>query len=386
MAQNRAVSQKRVRILQLMEAWMNHQGQILQIRTVVTLPIVVHIVWKEEEENISEAQILSQIEALNEDFRAMNENLGIVPEEFQPLIADVEIEFCLAETDPQGNASSGITRTHTSQNFVGTAIANGARTIFFSDNGGKDAWPTDRYINIWVGRREFALGAATFPGQASAETDGIVIDPYYFGRTGLATESFPFHLGKTLSHEMGHYFGLSHLNGPGANSDCTEDDGIEDTPLQSGTYIGECPIHPMESCGSNDMFMNIMSLTNDECLAMFTPGQKMFVMATLNTARSGLLNDISCIPTSSGEIDTQKIVFEIMPNPAGDYLSILPNPDYSADGMLFLFNSAGSLLLKKQVSSQTGVNIDIHSVDPGLYFVSLFINNKKLTKKLIIAP
>lgn len=364
-------------------ALLDSEGQLTS-RSVITLPIVVHIVWKSEEENISEEQILSQIEVLNEDFRALNENIDIVPNEFQGLIADTEIEFCLAAFDPNGNATNGITRTQTQVDFVGTAISNGSRAIFFSSNGGKDAWPTDQYINVWVATREFALGAASFPGQSSPETDGVVIDPRYFGTTGLAEESIPFHLGKTLSHELGHYFGLGHLNGPNASSDCTVDDGILDTPLQSGIYLGACPSTPVSSCGSNDMYMNIMSLTEDACLAMFTPGQKAVIMATLEGPRSGLMEQIICSPTSTNTQNLVDFSVTISPNPSTGWINLEFETTNFREFKVELFNSAGSLLLLGTFPSEKNITLDLNKFGTGLFFIRVSNDQYFMTKKVML--
>jgi hypothetical protein len=383
-AHNPSLRQKRSQMAHQISDWLANNANAVQNRSVITLPVVVHVVWKDAEENISDDQILSQLAVLNEDFRMINDNLDIVPEEFQLLITDIELEFCLAELDPDGNPSTGITRTQTDIENVGTAIANGSRAIFYDDNGGKNAWSTAQYINIWVARREFALGAATFPGQASEETDGIVIDPYYFGRTGLAAESMPFHLGKTLSHEMGHYFGLSHLNGPNASSDCNEDDGLEDTPNQDGTYLGECPTHPVESCGSNDMFMNIMSLTNDECLALFTLDQKMLMLANLNEFRSGLLDTPACTPTAVNTPVNPALDFRLIPNPAKNQVQIQFEMPISEGFYINLYSSAGSLLLKRYIFPPNSLTFDLKSFQAGIYIVEIRAKDYVQSRKLVI--
>lgn len=353
----------------------------------IELPIVVHVVWKEEEENISEAQIQSQIDVLNEDFQALNANLSIVPDEFVPLITTLDIQFCLAQIDPLGQATTGITRTQTSLDFVGTAVTNDRRSIYFTEEGGMDAWPIEEYINIWVGRRQFFLGEASFPWEMELfpEGDGLVVDPYYFGRTGLAEESVPFDLGRTATHEMGHYFGLLHLNGPQASSDCSEDDGLEDTPLQSGTYLGECPVHPVASCGSNDLFMNFMGLANDDCLAMFTMAQKEKILATLSNERFLLAQSNNCDADTQTELSEKENFFQISPNPASDIVRIQVQSTFKGPKRLELFNSAGSLLLKKYIEDSPLVKVRIKDLNSGIYFIIISNMEKNITKKLIIA-
>jgi len=174
-------------------------------RAVLTIPVVVHVVWNTATENISEAQILSQLDVLNEDFRKMNADVSSVPGVFQPLASDVEIEFCLATTDPNGNPTSGITRTNTSL----TSFPYPGNAMKFDAQGGKDAWPRDSYLNMWVcDLAAGLLGFAQFPG-GGASTDGVVIDYLYFGNTGTATA--PYDLGRTATHEVGHWLNLYHI-------------------------------------------------------------------------------------------------------------------------------------------------------------------------------
>ena len=113
--------------------------------TIITIPVVVHVVYYNSTENISTAQVQSQIDILNEDFRRLNADAANTPFAFQSVAADCEIEFCLATTDPNGNSTTGITRTSTSQPSFSTNDG-----VKYSSSGGIDAWNTSEYLNIWV--------------------------------------------------------------------------------------------------------------------------------------------------------------------------------------------------------------------------------------------
>ena len=112
---------------------------------IAKIPVVVHVVWNTAAQNISQAQIDSQIAVLNRDFRATNTDIGFVPAPFQPLVADAKIEFALATTDPNGNPTTGVTRTQTSQASFGTDDK-----VKKTATGGIDAWNPDKYLNLWV--------------------------------------------------------------------------------------------------------------------------------------------------------------------------------------------------------------------------------------------
>ena len=251
-------------------------------KVVITIPVVVHVVYNNAQQNISYNQILSQIQVLNEDFRRLNADTTNTPAIFQTVAADAEIEFCLAVQDPNGNYTTGVTRTATS---VGS-FSTGNR-IKTTAQGGKDAWPTDKYLNIWVGNLgQSLLGYATFPG-GNPTFDGIVVNYRYFGRYGSA--QVPFHLGRTATHEVGHWLGLRHIWGDGG---CGVDDNISDTPISDAANYN-CPQNHT-SCGSLDMVQNYMDYTDDGCMNIFTLGQKNKMRDILNITRVSLTTSTAC--------------------------------------------------------------------------------------------
>ncbi len=216
---------------------------------VVNIPVVVHVIYSNSQQNISDAQIASQIAVLNEDFSASNSDASNTPSEFAGLVANSEINFTLANTFRHSDS----------------------RTEWGTRDDMKYAYPPvspSNTLNIWVCNIGGGiLGYAQFPG-GSASTDGVVISPQYFGTTGYV--SAPFDKGRTATHEVGHYLNLRHIWGDGR---CRQDDFVADTPSSDGPNYN-CPTYPTVNCKSNDMTMNYMDYTNDACMYMFSEGQK----------------------------------------------------------------------------------------------------------------
>ena len=253
---------------------------VREVNGVVNIPVVVHVIYNNSTENISDAQVLSQINVLNEDFRRTNPDA----DDTWSQATDSEIEFCMATSDPLGNATSGIVRTSTSVSAFGTNDQ-----MKFASSGGADAWPASDYLNIWVCDISGGiLGYAQFPG-GSATTDGIVIDYQYFGTIGTA--SAPFDLGRTATHEVGHWLNLRHIWGDGG---CNVDDFVSDTPASNSANYG-CALGN-SACGSVDMVQNYMDYSDDACMNLFTLGQRNRMRALFESGgyRSSLLNSSAC--------------------------------------------------------------------------------------------
>ncbi len=256
---------------------------------VVTIPVVVHVIYNNSNENISQAQIQSQIDVLNEDYRKLNSDANLVPSEFASVAADIEVEFVMATTDPSGNATSGITRKSSSRTEWGTND-----DMKKTSQGGVAAWDASKYLNMWVCNIGGGiLGYAQFPG-GSLSTDGVVMSPQYFGSSDKGTGFFlsaPFDKGRTATHEVGHWLNLRHIWGDG---NCSADDYVSDTPVSGNPNYG-CPNYPTNSCSAtgNDMTMNYMDYVDDNCMYMFTAGQKSRMLALFSTGgfREGFVTD-----------------------------------------------------------------------------------------------
>ncbi|WUJ68158.1 zinc metalloprotease [Kribbella soli] len=249
---------------------------------VARIPCVVHVVWNTNAQNISQAQIDSQIDVLNRDYRATNPDTSIVPSVFSGLIADSRVEFFLATEDPNGNPTTGVTRTQTSTASFGTDDK-----VKSSATGGIDPWDPANYLNIWVCQLGGGLlGYAQFPG-GPANTDGVVILHSGFGTNGTAAA--PFDLGRTTTHEVGHYLNLFHIWGDDG-SGCSGSDECADTPNAAGPNFG-VPAFPHVTCSNGpngDLFYDYMDYTDDRGMVMFTTDQVARMQATLDTVRKDL--------------------------------------------------------------------------------------------------
>lgn len=253
---------------------------------VITIPVVVHVIHNGEAvgtgPNISRAQIQSQIDVLNEDYRRTGAGFNN-----HPAGADVEIQFAMAVVDPAGNPlpEPGIHRVNGGRAFwEEAAIENTLKP--------NTIWDPNRYCNIWTaqfgGETANLLGYAQFPSLSAlpgleqnmgpAQTDGVIIRWQSFGRVGNLTP--PYDRGRTVTHEIGHWLGLRHIWGDG---DCSVDDFCADTPL-AGQPNYSCVA--VNSCagGDRDMIENYMDYTEDACMSIFTNDQKARIRTVMDNS------------------------------------------------------------------------------------------------------
>lgn len=285
------------------EAWMKKQrarlGQRTNAAQQYTVPVVVHIIHRGEAvgtgTNIPDAQVVSQIKVLNDDFKRLNSDAGNTPSEFQSVAGSFDIEFVLAKQDPDGESTTGIVR------------ANGNKTQWsVNDDESLKAvsyWPAEDYLNIWVTNLSSSyLGYAQFPvsdlaGLEDADdnrlTDGVVIDYSVFGSSddGSFNLSSDFDKGRTTTHEVGHFFGLRHIWGDDNGACGGNGDYVSDTPDQSNSTSG-CPSNPQTSCSVHKMFQNYMDYTDDACMNLFTQEQveRMVTVIENSPRRASLLD------------------------------------------------------------------------------------------------
>jgi hypothetical protein len=237
----------------------------------VKLPVVVNVVYRTDEQNVSMAQVRSQISVLNRDYARRNEDRTKVPAPWKGLAADTRIRFKLAK----------VTRTETTRSSFSTDDGVKSRA-----GGGVPPLDPDKNLNLWVcALANGILGYAQFPGGPAA-TDGVVIDYRAFGTKGTAEA--PFDLGRTATHEIGHYFNLRHIWAD--TEDCSGTDYVADTPNAAGPNYGTPPF-PTVSCGNGpdgDMFMNYMDYVDDAAMFLFTAQQALRMRTALDEARAGL--------------------------------------------------------------------------------------------------
>ena len=285
--------------------------------SVVTVPVVFHVVYKTTTQNISDAQIQSQITVLNQDYRKLNTDAANTPAVWKPIAADAQIQFCLATRTPTGAVSNGITRTLTTKTrFANTTNTIDPDDVKFTSTGGIEGWDPTRYLNIWVCRLDdFTYGYTYLPGDLAQypEYDGIVVDYRAVGNIGTAgTGGTSFvglaDKGRTLTHEVGHWFNLEHIWGDGDGTACLSD-FVDDTP-PADVENSDCPTFPRKvgamctTDPSGQMFMNYMDYVQDNCMNIFTVGQAARMTATLNGIRLSIRTSNSCAGAIAVEMTT----------------------------------------------------------------------------------
>ena len=323
---------------------------LFQENDLLTVRVVIHVVYQDEHQNISDEQIRSQLQVLNQDFQRRNPNASQTLPQFQPLAANTQISFVLAREDPERNFTNGITRTATAHG----PFAN--RDIHESRQGGQDAWDPSRYFNIWVcALAPGTLGYTVTPNDSTGN-DGVVIHYENFGTRGTAQP--PYHWGRTLTHEAGHWLGLDHPWGK--RGGCDDDDGIDDTPLQTGAH--PTPDLATSSCGSLDMVQNFMNLAPDSSLTLFTHQQASRMRHVLQQQRSGVLYSDYVLAAADPLPNTHLQVYPDAAQPGFFHVLIPTRFTYTH---LSVSNSAGQWLQKIHI--RTHRVIDLSSYPTGTY-------------------
>ena len=338
---------------------------------IIVIPVVVHVLYNNAAQNISDDQVLSQIASLNADYRRSNADAVNTPEPFAQIAADTKIMFSLSKTDADGHSTTGIIRKFTQEQFWQSDDA-----MKFTSKGGDDAWDSKKYLNIWVcnlfGQ---TLGYSVMPG-GPAERDGVVIKYNAFGTTGDLNSEF--NKGRTATHEIGHWLGLQHLWG---DASCG-DDGIGDTPPQQSNN-SYCPSFPRTSaCSINsfgDMFMDYMDFTDDECMNMFTIDQRneMRSQFALGHPRNTILNsaaiDSALIQPAPLPADTTANQFKIsiFPNPFASQITINSGNTIDLIGKkIKLYDGTGKMYLQQTLQSQK-TTIPLYKMPAGVYFLKI---------------
>jgi len=342
-------------------------GTIQNEINIITIPVVVHILYNQSTDNITDEQVHSQLKVLNEDYRRVNKDFQLLPEGFGKYWADCFIEFKLATVDPNGSATTGIIRKKTPIQFFGLDDRIKSSAI-----GGDDAWNANEYLNIWVGNLAGILGYSS-PLGSPLQKDGVVIKTSAFGTVGTA--GAPFNKGRTATHEIGHWLGLQHIWG---DTYCG-DDHVDDTPPQQSATFG-CPSAPAVSCGnSGNMYMDFMDLTNDACMSMFTAGQRERIRASFlpgGTRHAILYSKALSGPTSDNSVPVQleELVvkdLQVYPNPVSRELMIdFGNAKNFAGKNVIIYNTAGQRVLHSVISREN-FRMNVSALKEGMYFLSI---------------
>ncbi|HMG16010.1 MAG TPA: M43 family zinc metalloprotease [Saprospiraceae bacterium] len=360
---------------------------LIKPRSVLTIPIVFHIVWFDNSDNISDERIQSQLDVLNTDYRKLNSDLQFVPDKFKNLSADMEIEFCLASIDPNGFPTSGITRNMTTVENIGTentVTAPYYSKIKYTSLGGVDGWDNEKYLNVWVGKFQENggyLGQSTYPWKGLKSEDGIRIDPNYVGVHCINALKKKYSYGRTLTHEIGHYLGLLH---PWDTSVCEIGDLVADTPPQKEVYYG-CPGEiTEEACMSIPMTMNFLEYTDDRCMAMFTKGQKARVDSILSIYRPLLLSqNIPCNTKTKDSVLTEANV-KIYPNPTSTCLVLELGIEDLKEVQLQIWDISARLIYNETMPAIAIRPIEIGFVPKGMYIMKIISGSQSITRKIMV--
>jgi len=382
------------------------------------IPVVFHIVYNNEEENLPDSVIENQIAILNDSFRRTNADAVNTRPEFLDHVGDAHIEFKLAEIDPDGLPTNGIVRTNTDVEYFGGILPYGPGQNnqiiqwvndsllynFFrlanTSMGGQDPWDTQRYLNIWVGDLRILepafnnfeelvyFGLATppldhfnwplqFMPSASNLQDGVYMHYINIGPNNPNIFPAPYDVyngisttGKMLVHEVGHYLGLRHIWGDG---NCSVDDFIDDTPNASAHSQWACNLNA-NTCTDNingidlpDMVENYMDYSTGNCQNAFTQGQINLMRSVLEDYRT----DLAEVIVSHTE-DTSTPRIKLYPNPNSGLFNLELS---AASGMMEIqiINNIGQTVHRQNYSGSGHLSLNLN-LSPGLYLLQLNSN------------
>jgi hypothetical protein len=359
-----------------------------QPELLLSIPVVVHVIHNEKSSvpnfrtstKISDDQVLSQIRVLNEDFRRMSNTNGYNND---PRGADAGIEFCLASLDPNGHPTSGINKVYHPNKIWQLSDEAEMKALSY--------WPSDQYLNIWVANLDVSkeLGYARYPYGTDlngldpydygAELDGVVINYLVFGTVGTARD--PYNLGRTATHEVGHWLGLRHIWG----DDVCGDDYVDDTPLTEGpNEDNDCV--DSSFCTTQkvaDMTNNYLEYSPDRCMNLFTEGQKQRMWEALNTSprRQGLFVSKGCAGPMSNQLRAR-----VFPIPASKTLQVELYGPGEQSAKIEWYSVQGSFLGEEnlQYSDQKVFSFDVSDWLQGMYFLRITNASGKKTVKIII--
>ena len=376
---------------EFIKQWVSESGNDSKTRKTIVIPVVFHVVYHSDEENVSEAQLLSQIAIMNQDYTLTNSDTLTKTHPFAKYAGSLDIQFKIAVQDPLGNNTSGITRTKTNTVFTEANLDDVKSTA----KGGQDNWDPTSYLNIWVTNFDPSvglLGYATFPTELNSAPamDGVAIQYTAIGNIGTAgTNGYDANAkGRTVTHEVGHWMNLYHIWG----DDVCGDDLVADTePADSANYhCPTFPLHPKNTCGSSEngeMFMNFMDYTDDDCMKMFTIGQTTRMAAALAGPRKELANSKGCTAVTSAslvQLDFSKL-FGALPNPTtGSFIFKITN-EIGFGAEITLFDMLGNKVKSFGKMSNNNTAINCEDLPNGAYFLQVTKDTYESQIKLIIS-
>lgn len=378
----------------------------------VKIPVVFHVILSQLQisqlggTNMILQRAMDQVAVLNEDFNAQNADRFKIPSAFASSLGSLDVEFGLAKRQPNGSSTNGVEILTTTLTGFSYAASNGSLPKSSSTNG-LDAWDPMRYLNIWVVNisESGLLGYCIPPSFLSFGFNlgdlGVVVDYGAFGKRSSSINFFSpgtNDRGRTLTHEVGHFFELEHTfgNGSGCPGSNDVDDLIADTPPQDGptynaTYPSRIIPYPLlDACSPNNpgvMWMNFMDYPDDSSLYMFTQGQAARVQ---NVLTSGVLKsltehpEILEWPTSVADV-VAEYNLDIYPNPSSGKFTITFNPEQRLEAVT-ITDAVGKTHFRVVPSNLaiSSYDINLTGLSHGVYMVHCTFANGTVTKKIVV--
>lgn len=391
---------------------LQHRRPAVAGRSPLTIRVVVHVVWKNAEENLADSIIHNQIAVLNEDYNRENADTTNLRDIFKPVAGNPQIRFELA----------GIVRVQTSATFQlnllgGEIMAN----LKNSSQGGSDAWDPSAYLNLWICKiQPLTFGGVTigqilgfafppnnlahWPAGSSAPSpgqDGVALDFRVIGRNNPNTVEIPGGTGqltvrgRTATHEVGHYLGLRHIWGDGGilglPNDCAQSDGVEDTPFANAQSQFDCDknrntcnkVETFYGMDMPDLVENYMDYASEDCMNMFTKGQADLMLNVLDGPRKGLVQNISS--TVQATPGTQPMLY---PNPARENVRLQIPADWPAITAIDVMGAdgRGQTIPLPGAAGERQIDLNVRDWAPGWYAVRLRTASGVWTNRLVVLP
>ena len=377
--------------------------------TTIYVPVVFHVLYNSSAENISDNRINDQIATMNKDYARLNADTNNTPATWKSIAANTNIQFCLARRDPNGNLTTGIIRTLVSASGFDPQSNDNAK---FTSLGGADAWPLTKYLNVWTmkfngfAQSQNLLGLTTFPAAPdphSDSLDGVIIKYTTIGGPNFQGTETNYNLGRTLTHEVGHWFALYHPWGDDSNgnttcevaSECAASDFISDTPNQGIENYG-CPSYPHIDCCSSTltgdpvhgvMFMNYMDYVDDHCMNLFTQGQSNRMNASITSYRSTIPNSLGClVPNGIEEGQSSISALSVFPNPTPGNITVSAELTGKTDLTILISNMLGEIIYSKELKNISVIlnPVDLSDKARGVYNLSVRTTGALLNRKIIL--
>ena len=355
---------------------------------VVVIPVVFHVLYTNAAQNIPDARIYEQLDVMNKDFSRTNVDASNTRSQFLSVATNTQIQFCLAERTPANAPTTGIVRV----SYTGQFPSN-PHTV-------SPEWDHTQYLNIYIGNCA-GLGYSNLP-PGSPGNDHAVILFSSVGGPNVPGTYVPYHLGRTATHEIGHWLNLQHTFNGGCSgltsANCNSGgDYVCDTPPVANATFG-CPTNNPNSCTESspfpppytmnmvDMFENYMDYTDDPCMNTFTTGQSSRMNAAITIYRSSLLTSQGCVPVGLNEILDASYVM-LSPNPSEGVFNIEFNFPSATKVNLEVSDLAGRIVYSSEhdLAFTSHMELDLSDKSEGVYQLTAQTEKGYLVKRIVIA-